>query len=553
MIESVWDFPLIMWKVILKEQSSEFSVFSYDLTSLHKLCILDLKEGGLLLKYKINQKLYEKVQESIRAVVPITLIVLFIATFLIPMDLSTIALFFVGAILLVIGMGFFQLGVEMSMMPLGEKVAGSIFKSRNIPLIFIVFFLMGFLITIAEPDLQVLANQVASIPNEILIYSVALGVGIFLIVGVARFLFHIRLSMILLVLYGLLFLLVGFAPDDFVSVAFDAGGVTTGPMTVPFIMALGMGLSSSIQGKEEDGFGLIALGSIGPILVVMLLGIFFHPGEAVYESIEVIQVTTFKDVIDLFAYEMPHYLLEVLKSISPLLALFFGYQLLTRSFHRHDFLKVLMGFVYTTLGLAFFLCGVNVGFAPVGNLIGSELAKNVSPFLLILVGIVIGYSIVRAEPAVQVLNNQIEEMTHGLISRSAISLTLSIGVSLAVGLSMLRVVTSLSIYWVVIPGYLVALILTFFVPDLFVGIAFDSGGVASGAMTSTFLLPLAMGASLSLGGNVVQDAFGVVALVALSPLLGIQFMGLIYKIKLKRASNKKQIEQEETWESSKLA
>lgn len=539
--------------MILKEQSSEFSVFSYDLTSLHKLCILDLKEGGLLLKYKINQKLYEKVQESIRAVVPITLIVLFIATFLIPMDLSTIALFFVGAILLVIGMGFFQLGVEMSMMPLGEKVAGSIFKSRNIPLIFIVFFLMGFLITIAEPDLQVLANQVASIPNEILIYSVALGVGIFLIVGVARFLFHIRLSMILLVLYGLLFLLVGFAPDDFVSVAFDAGGVTTGPMTVPFIMALGMGLSSSIQGKEEDGFGLIALGSIGPILVVMLLGIFFHPGEAVYESIEVIQVTTFKDVIDLFAYEMPHYLLEVLKSISPLLAVFFGYQLLTRSFHRHDFLKVLMGFIYTTLGLAFFLCGVNVGFAPVGNLIGSELAKNVSPFLLILIGIVIGYSIVRAEPAVQVLNNQIEEMTHGLISRSAISLTLSIGVSLAVGLSMLRVVTSLSIYWIVIPGYLVALILTFFVPDLFVGIAFDSGGVASGAMTSTFLLPLAMGASLSLGGNVVQDAFGVVALVALSPLLGIQFMGLIYKIKLKRASNKKQIEQEETWESSKLA
>ena len=505
------------------------------------------------MKYKINQKLYEKVQESIRAVVPITLIVLFIATFLIPMDLSTIALFFVGAILLVIGMGFFQLGVEMSMMPLGEKVAGSIFKSRNIPLIFIVFFLMGFLITIAEPDLQVLANQVASIPNEILIYSVALGVGIFLIVGVTRFLFHIRLSMILLVLYGLLFLLVGFAPDDFVSVAFDAGGVTTGPMTVPFIMALGMGLSSSIQGKEEDGFGLIALGSIGPILVVMLLGIFFHPGEAVYESIEVIQVTTFKDVIDLFAYEMPHYLLEVLKSISPLLAVFFGYQLLTRSFHRHDFLKVLMGFIYTTLGLAFFLCGVNVGFAPVGNLIGSELAKNVSPFLLILIGIVIGYSIVRAEPAVQVLNNQIEEMTHGLISRSAISLTLSIGVSLAVGLSMLRVITSLSIYWIVIPGYLVALILTFFVPDLFVGIAFDSGGVASGAMTSTFLLPLAMGASLSLGGNVVQDAFGVVALVALSPLLGIQFMGLIYKIKLKRASNKKQIEQEETWESSKLA
>lgn len=539
--------------MILKEQSSEFSVFSYDLTSLHKLCILDLKEGGLLLRYKINQKLYEKVQESIRAVVPITLIVLFIATFLIPMDLSTIALFFVGAILLVIGMGFFQLGVEMSMMPLGEKVAGSIFKSRNIPLIFIVFFLMGFLITIAEPDLQVLANQVASIPNEILIYSVALGVGVFLIVGVARFLFHIRLSMILLVLYGLLFLLVGFAPDDFVSVAFDAGGVTTGPMTVPFIMALGMGLSSSIQGKEEDGFGLIALGSIGPILVVMLLGIFFHPGEAVYESIEVIQVTTFKDVIDLFAYEMPHYLLEVLKSISPLLAVFFGYQLLTRSFHRHDFLKVLMGFIYTTLGLAFFLCGVNVGFAPVGNLIGSELAKNVSPFLLILIGIVIGYSIVRAEPAVQVLNNQIEEMTHGLISRSAISLTLSIGVSLAVGLSILRVVTSLSIYWIVIPGYLVALILTFFVPDLFVGIAFDSGGVASGAMTSTFLLPLAMGASLSLGGNVVQDAFGVVALVALSPLLGIQFMGLIYKIKLKRASNKKQIEQEETWESSKLA
>ena len=394
---------------------------------------------------------------------------------------------------------------------------------------------MGAIITISEPDLQVLANQVASIPNPVLIWTVAIGVGIFLAIAVLRIVFHISLSNLLLIFYLLLFILSFFSPATFTAVAFDAGGVTTGPMTVPFIMALGVGLSAARSDKDgtNDSFGLVALCSIGPIMMVLLLGIFYHPSEATYAATVVPTVVTTHDVALQFLTSLPQYAEEVAISMLPVACVFIIFQLITRNYRKRQLLRMVVGFLYTILGLILFLTGVNVGFAPVGNLLGVSIAESDFKWLLLPIGIIIGYYIVKAEPAVQVLNEQVEELTGGTISRKMMNLSLSIGVACAVALALLRVLTGINIYWIIIPGYAIALVLSRLVPTVFVGIAFDSGGVASGPMTSTFLLPLAMGACSAVGGNVVTDAFGIVALVAMSPLITIQLMGLIYAHKSK--------------------
>ena len=487
----------------------------------------------------LNKKLKEKFDESVSAVLPITVIVLLLSIFVVPMETGTIALFLVGAFMLIIGMAFFQLGAELAMPPLGEGVGSHIMKTKRLSILIIVCFVMGVIITIAEPDLQVLANQVPSIPNETLIWTVALGVGVFLVIAVLRIIFKLSLPMLLCILYAALFLLSFAAPADFIAVAFDSGGVTTGPMTVPFIMAIGVGLSSTRSDKDgsSDSFGLISFCSIGPIAMVLLLGIFYHPAGASYNATEIPDVVTMQDVMRQFVHMLPDYGREVISSILPVLIVFLLFQLISRRYHKNQMIKMLMGFLYTIIGLILFLTGVNVGFAPVGSLLGSNLAAQTWRFVLIPIGALIGYYIVKAEPAVQVLNKQVEDVTNGSISRNAMNLCLSIGVSASVALALLRVLTGLNIYWLLIPGYIIALVLTRFVPKVFVGIAFDSGGVASGPMTSTFLLPLAMGACTAVGGNVVTDAFGVVAMVAMAPLIAIQIMGVLYQLKLKRATS----------------
>lgn len=486
----------------------------------------------------LNKKLKEKIDESINAVVPITVIVLLLSIFIVPMETGTIAMFLVGAFMLIIGMAFFQLGAEMSMTPLGEGVGSQIMKTRRLSILVLVCFVMGVIITIAEPDLQVLANQVPSIPNETLIWTVALGVGAFLVVAVLRILFKLRLSLLLFILYIAVFLLSFVAPSDFISVAFDSGGVTTGPMTVPFIMAIGVGLSSTRSDKNgsSDSFGLVSLCSIGPIAMVLLLGIFYHPTGASYNATDIPDVVTMQDVMREFVHMLPDYAKEVFSSILPVLVVFLLFQLTTRRYHKNQMIKMLMGFLYTIIGLVLFLTGVNVGFAPVGSLLGSSLASRSWKWALVPIGALIGYYIVKAEPAVQVLNKQVEDITNGSISRSAMNTCLSIGVASSVTLAMVRVLTGLNIYFLLIPGYIIALVLTKFVPKVFVGIAFDSGGVASGPMTSTFLLPLAMGACTAVGGNVVTDAFGVVAMVAMAPLIAIQIMGAWYQFHQEKAS-----------------
>jgi hypothetical protein len=483
--------------------------------------------------------LKEKIRESLAAVLPITGIVLALSILLVPLTTGAIMMFFFGALLLIVGMGMFQLGAEMAMSPLGENIGAKISKSKSIIIIIAIAFALGTLITIAEPDLQVLAEQIPSIPNSVIIWTVALGVGIFLAVAVWRIVKKVDLSNILMVLYGVLLVLSFFVPKDFLSVAFDSGGVTTGPITVPFIMAVGVGISSirSDKNASSDSFGLVALSSVGPILAVVVLGFFYETGDGAYTASTITEVVTMQDVVMAFLTELPHYYLEVGLSLLPIVGVFVIFQFKGSRSPRRVVLRSLIGFAYTYKGLVFFLCGVNVGFAPVGTMLGAELGASDLKWLLIPIGMLIGYFIVKAEPAIQILNAQVQSVTNGAISAKSMNRCLSVGVAVSVGLAMLRVITGLNIQAIIIPGYLIALIMSKFVPKIFVGIAFDSGGVASGPMTSTFLLPLCIGACESIGNDVMMDAFGVIALVALTPLIAIQLMGVSYKIKLMKLRN----------------
>ena len=484
----------------------------------------------------MNPKLIEKLKESLAAVVPITLIVMGISVLLVPLELGTVVMFFVGALMLIVGMGLFQLGAEISMTPMGKGIGSELAESRRLPVILGVGFLMGAIITMAEPDLQVLANQVPAIPNRVLVLTVAVGVGIFLALAILRILLKIRLSVLLMCLYLGLIVLSFFVPADFLAVAFDSGGVTTGPITVPFIMAMGVGLASVRGDKSagDDSFGLVALSSVGPVLAVLVLGCFYDPGQASYSLSDVAEVATTRDVARVFALEVPGYAAEVLTSFLPIAGVFVVFQLISRRYRARQIRQILVGFLYTYVGLVLFLCGVNVGFSPVGAALGQALAASAWRWLLVPLGMLIGYFIVKAEPAIQVLNHQVQDVTNGSISAGAMNLCLSVGVAVSVGLAMLRVLTGVPVQWILIPGYLIALVLSRLVPPLFVGIAFDSGGVASGPMTTTFLLPLSLGACEALGGNAMTDAFGVVALVALTPLIAIQIMGLVYQYKQNR-------------------
>ena len=481
----------------------------------------------------MNVKLKEKISESLSAVLPITGIVLMLSVFLIPMELGSVVMFLTGALMLIVGMGFFQLGAEMAMTPIGEGVGVQMSKMQKLLTVLLTGFLMGVIITVSEPDLQVLAGQVPSVPNEVLILTVALGVGFFLALAIVRIRYKISLSMLLIVCYLVLILVSMFVPKEFLAVAFDSGGVTTGPMTVPFIMAMGVGLASMRSDKNaaNDSFGLVALSSVGPILAVLILGCFFKPTEAAYSLTDVATVVTTQDVARVFAQGLPLYAKEVLISLVPILWVFLIFQWMTHRYHGVQIKRIVIGFGYTYIGLVLFLCGANVGFAPVGAYLGKELAAVSFRWILVPIGALIGYYIVKAEPAIQVLNHQVEAVTNGAISVKMMNRCMQIGVAASVGLAMLRVLTGISIQWFVIPGYIIALVLSRMVPDIFIGIAFDSGGVASGPMTSTFLLPLSIGVCEALGGNLMTDAFGVVALVALTPLIAIQLMGLVYKAK----------------------
>ncbi|MBD5161969.1 MAG: DUF1538 domain-containing protein [Oscillibacter sp.] len=482
----------------------------------------------------------EKIRESLSSVLPITAIVLLLSITIVPLTPGVLVLFLFGSFLLIVGVGMFTLGVDMSMTPMGSAIGVTLSRAKGVIVPLAAAFVLGALVTVAEPDLTVLAQQVPAIPRWTLILTVSAGVGLFLAVALLRVMRKIPLSRLLVGFYLAAFVLaILFVPNDFIPVSFDSGGVTTGPITVPFIMALGVGLASVRNDKNatSDSFGLVALCSIGPILSVLVLGICYAPDSASYTPPALADVVTTRAAAREFVTAIPHYAKEVASAILPICAVFLLFQLFTRRFKRKQLLRIVSGLVYTYVGLVMFLTGVNVGFMGAGELIGKTIATGELPFLLIPVGMLMGYFIVAAEPAVHVLVKQVEEVSMGSISQAAMRQGMSIGVAVSIGIAMLRVLTGISILWFIIPGYAISLALTFFVPQLFTGVAFDAGGVASGPMTATFLLPFAMGACEAVGGNLMTDAFGLVALVAMTPLVAIQLLGLAGRVRKRLADD----------------
>jgi len=484
----------------------------------------------------IRKKLKEKLKEALQAVLPIIGLVLLLSFAIAPISPSILLCFLIGGILLIAGIVFFTLGAELAMSPMGERVGTAMTQSKKLWVVVALSFLLGFIITISEPDLQVLAQQVPAVPNLTLILAVACGVGVFLVVALLRMLFSIALPPFLVCFYAVIFILAFFVPKEFLSVAFDSGGVTTGPMTVPFIMALGVGISATRSDRHaaDDSFGLVALCSIGPILAVMILGMIYNPDSAAYTPPVIPEIADSKQLWNLFAVELPTYMKEIALSLLPIVLFFAVFQALILKLSGRNLTRILIGLVYTYIGLVLFLTGVNVGFMPAGNYLGQVLAGLSHPWVIVPIAMVMGYFIVKAEPAVYVLNKQVEEITDGAISARAMGTALSAGVAISLGIAMIRVLTGISILWILIPGYTIALVISFFVPKIYTAIAFDSGGVASGPMTAAFLLPLAQGACVALGGNIVTDAFGVVAMVAMTPLITIQVMGLYSKLAEKK-------------------
>ena len=483
--------------------------------------------------------LWNKIKEAIVSVLPVTIIVVllnYIAPLLKISDsfiLSTqeLLIFIFCAVLLILGIGLFNLGADISMQPMGEQIGSSLVKNRKIFIIVLVAFVMGLLITIAEPDLTVLAEQVSNaIPSKLLVISVGIGVGLFLLLAIIKIILKKDLSTILIFFYMVMFALIALLilneNTSFLSLALDSGGVTTGPITVPFIMALGVGVATTIGGRnsKENSFGLIALCSIGPIIAVLILGIIFNQEIEISDPNYQVTTNLFKDLFDTLKVTS----LEVIIALGLIVVFFFIIQFIYIKLPKRKLLTLAIGIIYTFVGLVIFLTAANIGFLPVGYKIGKTIANISNPSLIIIFGFILGFVVVFAEPAVHVLKKQVEEITNGAVSKKSMLIALSIGVGISICLSMIRIVFDFSILYYVIPGYLISLGLSFFVPKIYTAIAFDSGGVASGPLTSTFILPLAIGACVSITGdasNIMENAFGVVAMVAMTPLITIQLLG----------------------------
>lgn len=482
--------------------------------------------------------IFDKLYEASASVLPIALIVVLVCFLFVPVSSGLMLSFLLGAVLLIVGMGLFTLGADTAMSPIGNAIGAKMTQSRKLWLILFVSLALGTAITMAEPDLRVLADSVPAIDTQVLIMTVSIGVGLFLMLCMLRILFSISLRILLIVFYALIFLGVFFIPEGMIPLAFDSGGVTTGPMTVPFIMALGIGVAAirSDENAKADSFGLVGLCSVGPVLAVMILSVIFQPDTGYTAENLKFSVDTTTDIGYSYIASVPTYIGEVALALLPIFAFFLIFQVISLRIKRQPFMRIIMGIVFTYVGLVLFLTGVNVGFSPLGTVLGALIAQSGNRWLLIPLAMLMGWYIINAEPAVHVLNRQVEELSVGAISAKAMGLCLSIAVASANGLAMLRVLTGISILWFLVPGYAIALCLSLVVPRTFTAIAFDSGGVASGPLTATFMLPFAVGACQALGGDVMSDAFGLVALVALMPLITVQAMGAISMLRQRRSA-----------------
>lgn len=483
----------------------------------------------------------EKIKEMFVAVFPITAIILLLNFTVIPLGGETIGKFIVGTLSVIIGLSLFLFGVEMGIEPIGSHIGESIVRKGKTTVFIISGFVLGFLITVAEPDVAIYAGQVGdmtagAMKKGELIIGISLGIGVMLAIGLVRIFYDISLKILIPVFYGIVFLTALLAPEEMLGIPFDASGATTGSMTVPFMLALGIGVSSMKTNKnsENDSFGLTACVSIGPILSVLIMTI-LASGKKVEMVSETVKNMTDKGILTAFLKEVPHISYEVALSLLPIVMIFVILQKVSIKLKKDSFKRILKGIAYTFLGLVLFLTGVNAGFSDAGRKLGEYIAVSNYSWLIIPVGFILGMSVILAEPAVHVLCSEVEEVTGGYIKKPVILFTMAIGVAVAVALSMIKILTpGVELWHYLLVGYIFAIILMFLVPDIFVGMSFDSGGVASGPMSVTFLLAFAQGVAISSeSADVLKEGFGIISIIALAPIITMEILGLIYKIKLK--------------------
>lgn len=488
------------------------------------------------------KNLTAKIEESLSAVLPTGLIVVLAAGFIVPVTGESLVSFLIGVMLLILGLAFFTTGVDVSLIPFGEKIGAAVPRTKKLPLIIILPLAVGVIIAVAEPDLKILANQAPVAPASVITGAVAIGVGIMLMMSFLRVVFQIQLRVLLLIIYAAAVLLTasGLVPAGFIPVSFDAGGVTTGPLVVPFIMAMGVGLSS-IRGdraQRDDTFGFVAICSTGPILSIMLLGAYATlTGHAPHaESAPVADETAgmrfVTEIVHKFMAGVPSYAEDVATALLPVIILCVIFGITAFRMQKREWIRAGVGFFMVFIGLLLFFTGVNIGFMPMGNFIGENLAGGPNRMLLLPLGFIIGYFIVAAEPAVVVLKEQVAQITEGEITGALLGRSLAIGVGLSVAFSVFRIFAGFDFVYFVIPMLCVLFTLTFFVPKLYTAIAFDAGGVASGPLTATFLLPFIIGVSQATSGSdIAKDAFGIVSTISLTPVLVIQCLGLYAQYK----------------------
>lgn len=485
--------------------------------------------------------LISKFKEVLSSVIPITIIVLILNFTLTPLDTPVFVRFLLGAMFIIIGLTIFLVGVDVGITPIGNHMGGSLAKTNKLWIVAVAGLILGFFVSVAEPDLHILADQVDSVSSGLIskgsiVIVVSIGIAIMLSVGLGRIVYNFPLYKLLSVLYLIILALACFTSREFLAISFDASGATTGALTVPFILSLAIGVSKlkkDSKASEKDSFGLVAIASTGAIIAVMIMSIISKPGE-ITGNLDAQEVSN--SIISPFVHEIGKVASEIIIALLPILVLFIIFQFISFKLPKREVRKILFGVLFTFIGLVFFLVGVNAGFMDVGSTIGYKLASYDNKAYVVIIGLVLGIVTILAEPAVYVLTHQIEDVTSGYVKRSVVMFTLAIGVGISVALSVIRIlIPELQLWQYLLPGYFIAVGLTYLVPKLFVGIAFDSGGVASGPMTATFILAFCQGAADAVeGANVLVDGFGVIAMVAMTPLIALQILGLIFKIKSKK-------------------
>lgn len=482
---------------------------------------------------------FSKLKESAISIAPITLVIVILAL-LLGIEKNTFFCFLICVVLLILGMTFFTKGADTAMFSMGEAIGSKLSKSKKIWFILICGFIIGIIVTFAEPDLGILATQVESVNKWVFIGVVSIGVGIMLLLATLRIIYNVKLWILLVASFAVIFILGFFTPSEFLPISFDSGSVTTGNLSVPFILAFGFGLSAVLSGKntDEGTFGMIALSSIGPIITIMLLSLFLPSTDVAVEATVSAGFANFGEVGKSLGLSLLENLKDVGITLLPILVVFFIFQFSSIRLPKQRIIKILIGVLYTYFGIVIFLTGASIGFIPMGSQIGVSLAQLSYNWVLIPVIAILGFCIVIAEPAVVVLNKNVEKITFGAIKKSRLLLSLAIGVAIASALSIIRVLYDINFLYFIIPIYAIALILTFFTKETFTAIAFDSGGVAAGTMAVSFILPLVSGVCQVVGGDLFTGAFGTISFIAATPILVVEIMGVIYTVATRKQARR---------------